>query len=100
MRVSVLRKNVKFTPDSSRVVARYFMNGDQRTRTMISRIMAMSDNQVILALEHTLREFASRHRNISQIFLKHCSNIQNIIEDLQINYAGLLEERKMLIGSY
>src|SRR5438874_700672 len=30
MRVSVIRKNVKFTPDSSRVVARYFMNGDQR----------------------------------------------------------------------
>jgi hypothetical protein len=31
MRVPV-RKNVKFTPDSSRIVARYFMNGDQRTQ--------------------------------------------------------------------
>ncbi|HLZ16377.1 MAG TPA: glycoside hydrolase family 130 protein [Cyclobacteriaceae bacterium] len=100
MRVSVIRKNIKFTPDSSRVVARDFMNGDPRTQKMISRIMAMDDNQVVLALEHTLREFASRHRNISQVFLKHCGNIQGIIESLQINYSGLTVERRMLIGSY
>src|ERR1041385_4868516 len=100
MRVSVTRKNVKFTPDSSRVVARYFMNGDQRTQKMISRIMAMDENQVILSLEHTLREFASRHRNVSKIFLRHCDNIRGLIESLQINYVDLSEERRMLIGSY
>jgi len=100
MRVSVTRKNIRFTPDSSRVVARYFMNGDQRTQKMVSRIMTLDEKQVIYALEHTLREFASRHRNISRIFYKHCENIQGIIEGMQINYAGLSDERKMLIGSY
>lgn len=100
MRVSVIRKNVKFTPDSSRVVARYFVNGSERTQKMLSRLMAMDDNQVTHALEHTLRQFASRHRNISRIFFKHCANIQPIIEGMQISYAGLSEERKMLIGSY
>ena len=100
MRVSVTRKNVKFLPDASRVVARYFMNGDQRTQKMVSRIMALDDVQVSHALEHTLREFASRHRNISRIFLRHCGNIQGIIEGLQINYSDLSDERRMLIGSY
>lgn len=100
MRVSVTRKNIKFTPDSSRVVASYFMNGDQRTQKLIGRIMAMDENQVNLSLEHTLREFASRHRNISRIFFKHCANIQGIIEGMQINYAALTDQRKMLIGSY
>lgn len=100
MRVSVIRKNVKFTPDSSRVVARYFMNGDQRTQKMVSRLMAMSEKQVVHILEHTLREFASRHRNISRIFFKHCENIKGIIEGMKIDYAGLSDERKMLIGSY
>src|SRR6267154_1369586 len=100
MRVSVTRKNVKFLPDSSRVVARYFMNGDQRTRAMINRIMALDEKQISFALEHTLREFASRHRNISKIFLKHCGNIQGIIEGLQIDYSDLSDERRMLIGSY
>jgi predicted GH43/DUF377 family glycosyl hydrolase len=100
MRVSVLRKNVRFTPDSSRVVARYFMNGDQRTQQLVNRIMMLDDKQIADALEHTLREFASRHRNISRVFLKHCANIQGIIENMAVDYAGLSEERKMLIGSY
>jgi predicted GH43/DUF377 family glycosyl hydrolase len=100
MRVSVTRKNIRFTPDSSRVVARYFMNGDQRTQKLVSRIMAFDERKIQLALEHTLREFASRHRNISRIFLKHCDNIQGIIERMKIDYSGLSEERKMLIGSF
>ena len=100
MRVPVTRKNVVFTPDSSRVVARYFMNGDERTREMVSRIITLDEMQVIHTLEQTLREFARRHRNISQIFFRHCENIRGIIEGMQINYDSLSDERKMLIGSY
>ncbi len=100
MRVSVIRKNVKFTPDCNRVVARYFMNGDLRTQKMVSNIMTLNEKQVIETLEQTLREFARRHRNISSIFYKHCKKIKGIIEGMQINYDGLSDERKMLIGSY
>ncbi|KIA86245.1 MAG: glycoside hydrolase family 130 protein [bacterium] len=100
MRVPVIRKNIIFTPDSRRVVARYFMNGDQRTQQMVSRIMLLDEKQVIDTLEHTLREFARRHRNISRVFFTHCEKIRGIIEGMQINYEGLSEERKMLIGSY
>ncbi len=83
MRVSVQRKNVNFLPDSSRVVARYFMNGDLRTQNLLSRIFLMTETQVNQALEQTLREFASRHRNISRLFYKHCENILGS----QIQYA-------------
>ncbi|HEY5692165.1 MAG TPA: glycoside hydrolase family 130 protein [Cyclobacteriaceae bacterium] len=100
MRVAVTRKNIRFNPDSSRVVARYFMNGEERTRQMVNRLMALDDKNVNIVLEHTLREFASRHRNISRIFFKHCANIQGIIESMQIDYNSLSEERRMLIGSY
>jgi hypothetical protein len=100
MRVSVIRKDVKFTPDSSRVIARYFMNGAERTQKMVSRLMVMDEKEVHQSLERTLREFASRHRNISRVFLKHCTNIQGIIEGMQIDFANLSEARKMLIGSY
>lgn len=100
MRVSVIRKKITFTPDSSRVVARYFMNGEQRTKKMVSNIMMLDEKQVIHTLEQTLREFARRHRNISRIFFRHCEHIKGIIEGMQINYDGLSDERKMLIGSY
>jgi predicted GH43/DUF377 family glycosyl hydrolase len=76
------------------------MNGDQRTQQMVSRIMMLDEKQVIDTLEHTLREFARRHRNISSIFFKHCEKIRSIIEGMQIDYDGLSQERKMLIGSY
>lgn len=69
MRVSVIRKNIKFTPDSRRVVARYFMNGEERTQQMVLRIMTLDEKQVLQTLEQTLREFARRHRNISAVFL-------------------------------
>ncbi|UZR99957.1 glycoside hydrolase family 130 protein [Chondrinema litorale] len=101
MRVSVERKNIKFLPDSSRVVARFFMNGDKRTIAVISRVLAMNEKQVSQTLEQTLREFASRHRNISRIFFKNCANVRWIIEEtMGVNYSELSDNRKMLIGSY
>ncbi|RED26818.1 putative GH43/DUF377 family glycosyl hydrolase [Flavobacterium cutihirudinis] len=100
MRVSVVRKNIKFTPDSRRVVARYFMNGDERTQQMVGRIMTLNEKQVSETLEQTLREFARRHRNISAIFFRHCEIIRPLIEAMQINYEELTLNRKMLIGSY
>jgi predicted GH43/DUF377 family glycosyl hydrolase len=100
MRVSVLRKDLDFMPDSSRVVTRYFMNGEERTQKLVGRVMTLDEKQVHLDLEHTLRAFASRHRNISKVFFKHCSNIQGIIEGLEIDFNGMSDERKMLIGSY
>lgn len=87
-------------PDSSRVVARYFMSGEQRTIELIGKLQAMDDTQVNMTLEGTLREFARRHRNISRIFFKHCANVQALIEQMGIDYAALSDERKMLIGSY
>ena len=100
MRVAVTRKNIKFLPDSSRVVARYFMSGEQRTKELISRIVVMSDHDVSITLEQINREFARRHRNLSLIFHKHFENILPIIKEMKINVAHLSEERKWLIGSY
>jgi predicted GH43/DUF377 family glycosyl hydrolase len=100
MKVFVTRKDVKFLPDSSRVVARYFMSGEQRTKDLISRILAMSNQEVSHALEHIYREFARRHRNISAIFHKHFEKTRPIIAEMQLKEQDLSEEIKLLIGSY
>lgn len=100
MRVSVTRKHVKFLPDASRVVARSFMNGEQRTKDMLTLIFAMSESQVHKSLERTLREFASRHRNITKVFHKHCDSVRSIIEQMNVDFDGISDERKLLIGSY
>lgn len=100
MRIQVTRKPFKITPDASRVVARFFDNGEKRTNALIGRILAMSEEEVTCELEHTLREFTGRHRNISKIFFKHCGNFQDLIERKGIDYSELSDKYKMLIGSY
>lgn len=100
MRVTVNRKKIHFLPDSSRVVARFFFNGEERTKALLQRILSLSEQQVSQTLEQTLRDFASRHRNISRIFFRHCSMIQPVIESMGVDYGALSDDRKMLIGSY
>ncbi len=100
MRVKIDRKNVEFLPDSSRVVARFFNSGDERTKNLVARIMGLSKDQIQLGLSQTLRDFAGRHRNISKIFFKHCENVRGIIESMEIDYHDLSDNHKMLIGSY
>ncbi len=100
MRVQVTRKELKFIPDSSRVIARYFMNGDDGTKNMLALVFAMKEKEVHASLEQTLREFASRNRNITRVFNRHCSNIRGLIEQMHVKFEDMSDERKMLIGSY
>lgn len=100
MPVQITRKNTFFTPDSKRVVARFFNNGDVRTTNLVNRIMALSDAEVKQELKMTLEEFVGRHRNISDIFLLHANNYKNLINAIGINYSKLSLERRLLIGSY
>ncbi|WP_081211076.1 glycoside hydrolase family 130 protein [Salegentibacter sediminis] len=100
MSITVIRKDVEFLPDSSRILARFFMAGDLRTKNLISRVLSLDEPQVHLALEQTLREFANRHRNISRVFLRHYNNIEGIIKDMKVDLDQISEERKLLIGAY
>lgn len=98
--VSVQRKNLSFLPDSSRVVARFFNNGEERTCNLIRRLMSLDDEAVTRELGHILREFVGRHRNISQIFLRHYENHRGLLEQMELDESYLSKERKLLIGSY
>ncbi|NGY38684.1 glycosidase [Flavobacterium sp. XN-5] len=100
MPVPVIRKNLYFKPDSSRVVARFFNNGDSRTINLVKRIMTLNEEDVRHELEIILNEFRGRHRNIAEIYLKHASNYKNLIESIGINFEELSPERRLLIGSY
>ncbi len=100
MYININRKDLAIMPDSSRVLARYFNNGETRTKILIERILAMSDKLVEQELDRTLREFAGRHRNISLIFLKHFKNHIPLLEHLGIEYQAFSDYRKLLLGAY
>lgn len=100
MPVPVIRKNLYFKPDSRRVVARFFNNGNTRTINLVQRIMTLSEVDVKHELDKTLKGFVGRHRNISEIFLKHANNYKNLIKSIDIDYEKLSLERRLLIGAY
>ena len=45
MQVTVTRKDIRFLPDPSRVIARFLYTSDERSRNIISNVLAMSDSR-------------------------------------------------------
>lgn len=100
MQVSVNRKDLKFLPDSSRVIARFLYTGDERALSIIRSVLNMSDKKTSTALKQVLRDYSMRHRNISKIFEKHFNNITHLFAQLNVDPEGLVLSQKLLIGSY
>ncbi|WP_148782098.1 glycoside hydrolase family 130 protein [Aquimarina intermedia] len=100
MSIHVQRKALKFLPDSKRVVARFFNNGDERTTLLIHRILQFSEEKVNEELSKTFSQFRGRHRDLKRILKQHCANFKGLFSHIGIDYHQLTENQKMLIGSY
>jgi predicted GH43/DUF377 family glycosyl hydrolase len=60
----------------------------------------MPESEVLNTLNPLLRDFSTRHRNITRIFNKHVDKLAHIFDLLEINMDELSLSRKALIGSY
>jgi len=68
--VGVRRREVMLNPESSRVIIRPFIPGnEQRVTTIIGRALALSEEEAARELEAVRAEFASRHLNIEACWL-------------------------------
>jgi beta-1,2-mannobiose phosphorylase / 1,2-beta-oligomannan phosphorylase len=100
MRINVTRKDIKFLPDSSRVIARLLYTSDERSKNIIRKVLDMPDSEVNNTLSQVLRDYSKRHRNISVIFENNFNKISKLFDDLNINHNKISAARKALIGSY
>jgi predicted GH43/DUF377 family glycosyl hydrolase len=100
MPVEVNRKDIRFRPDTTMVIARFLFTDDQRAINTIRFVLSMSENEASVALNRVLRNYSTRHRNISKIFEKHFNKISHFLSQLTINPESLDLSKKMLIGSY
>lgn len=100
MRLSIERKAVKVNPDSKRVIARFFFNGNDRSKEVIQRIMAVDEDKVFGLISPLLQEYSSRHRNITRVLNRHCAKLKDLFDELGIDFDSLSVYRKLLIGSY
>jgi predicted GH43/DUF377 family glycosyl hydrolase len=100
MQVTVTRKDSKFLPDPSRVIARFLYTSNERSKNIIRKVLAMSDSEVNIALSQVLRGYSRRHRNISMIFEMHFNKLDNLFKEMKIKQSKINQSRKALIGSY
>lgn len=100
MQVAVTRKKFIFSPDPSRVIARFLYVNDERSADIIRNVLAMPEKEVNIAMSQLLRGYSRRHRNISKIFEKHFAKLSPIFDKIEVNEEDLSASQKALIGSY
>jgi beta-1,2-mannobiose phosphorylase / 1,2-beta-oligomannan phosphorylase len=100
MSFKIKRSDVKFSPDSSRVIARFLFMDDKRALFTIRSVLSMTKNEASLALSQVLRDYSLRHRNISKLFEKHYDRIEHFLPQLNVEPSSLDFAQKILIGSY
>lgn len=100
MLVAVRRKEIRFRPDTTRVIARFLYIDDTRAKFTIRSVLNMSEKEVSNVLSQVLRDYSFRHRNISKIFEKHFSKITSVFTQLDIDPESIGYSKKILIGSY
>jgi len=97
MSIHLKRKATILKPDQSRVLLRPFNPGNpQRIALIISRIMALPEDQVGPLLDEISAEFSERHQDIRRHFLERFAQVRDSLPADQ----KLSEQRQLLIGSY
>lgn len=85
-------------PDSRKVIPRFFNTGNDRSLTLVNRILNLSELHCLDLLKQVLFEFGGRYRNIDTIFRKHYDLVQGLLPEK--TRLPLSPEKKLLIGSF
>ncbi len=100
MRLSIERKPEKVLPDTRRVIARFFFNGEERAIELIKKILALDKEEVFNLVSPLLQDFSKRHRSITRKLFRHCERVKRDIEAAGGDYDKLDDYTRLLIGSY
>jgi beta-1,2-mannobiose phosphorylase / 1,2-beta-oligomannan phosphorylase len=100
MRITVNRKIDRIYPDSKRVITRFFDHSEIKAKSIIKKIVDMSESEAETSLNMVLREFAKRHRNITRIFLLNFTKVIHYVDEIAGNHQNLSVPKRFLIGSF
>src|SRR5690606_10709712 len=72
--------------------------GDERSRMLIDRILALDPADSAEMLRHVLEEFSGHYKDVTTIFTRHFERIRRLLTPEE--EATLSPDTKLLIGSY
>lgn len=98
----VTRSRERLAADPSRVIAQLFVPGqekfehaDSRVGAVLSRVLALSEDQVRASLADVVARFDRRHRDLAGTFSRHARELTDRLDA----DADLSEERMLLLGA-
>ena len=98
----VTRIPTRLLADPARVVTQLFVPGQEgfeyqesRTGVVLARILALSEAEVVAALEDVIARFDGRHRDLVGVFRRHSAEIA----DRLAPGTEISDERMMLLGA-
>jgi len=94
--IQVRRLPVQLHGDDRRVIARPFILGTQRIRTLFSRLAKLSEEQVHTLLKQVEASYHNRHGHLLKLFAEHYHGGAAMIAFSN----GWTNERKLLAGAY
>ncbi|NOQ96568.1 MAG: glycosidase [Calditrichae bacterium] len=100
MSIKLNRKPIVFCPDPSRTIARFYFTGNEKALQIIQKVLQLSPEKIYSELQQVLRDFSTRHRQITKVFKTNFNNIRYLFEDLKLDPDSLSNEMKLFIGSY
>ncbi|MCG8404083.1 MAG: glycoside hydrolase family 130 protein [Phycisphaerales bacterium] len=93
----VTRTPLKLTANPKRVLARLFLPGDPaRVKKTIDRVLSMNASMIEARLDRIMTNFASRHRQVEDIFLTHFREVAGEVDE----ETALSDQQQLLIGAY
>jgi predicted GH43/DUF377 family glycosyl hydrolase len=94
--VLLCRHEVTLLPESARVIIRPFVPADvRRVTAIISRALALTEDEVADQLGSVQRDFAARHFDIDSLLQGHFDKVRHHLSP----QAPLSQERRLLIGA-
>jgi beta-1,2-mannobiose phosphorylase / 1,2-beta-oligomannan phosphorylase len=96
--ISVIRHKVKFNPDETKVITKFFEVDKVRIYKIFIRILDLPDEKIKMLLDQVIINFSNRHVNIKRIFKDNFERINNMLDIT--TYDDLSLEKKLLVGAY
>lgn len=95
--LNIKRIDKKFQPDCSRVIIKpHVPKGEERIKSIIMRVLELSEEQVEQILNRVIKNFTNRHKNIWDAFDCNYNEIKKFIpENTQMS-----NNRRALLGAY
>ena len=96
MALKVNRTRIRLNPDYTKVIARFFNTGNDRSLMIIQQILQLENEVAETLFSSIFSEFSKHYKNIQTIFFNHFHKIQYLITD----FSKVTETKKLLIGAY